>query len=60
VGFTDKAARAEWQLGVPEFSLPSRAAACSGKMRRGKAFVAFLIPDFSFPPPIYKILLRKA
>jgi hypothetical protein len=44
----DKAAKAEWQLGVPEFSLLSRAAACSGKMRKGKAFVAFLIPDFSF------------
>ncbi len=39
----DKAAKAEWQRGVPEFSLLSRAGACSGKMRTGKAFVAFLI-----------------
>jgi len=44
----DKAARAKWQLGVPKFSLLSSAAACSGKMRKDKAFVAFLIPDFSF------------
>jgi hypothetical protein len=35
------------KLGVPKFSLLSSAAACSGKMRKGKALVAFLIPDFS-------------
>lgn len=37
-------AKAEWQLGVPRSSrYTRRAAACSGKMRKGKAFVAFPI-----------------